>query len=105
MTTKPSEIEARVKKIVTEQLGVKEEEIIAESLETNVDWTETGIIELTGIVGGEVYTFVTAADEESHTITVDSVDEALKQALVAQDKERLSVLRMLKSALKRLMKI
>ena len=31
MTTKPSEIEARVKKIVTEQLGVKEEEIRADA--------------------------------------------------------------------------
>ena len=31
MTTKPSEIEARVKKIVTEQLGVKEEEITADA--------------------------------------------------------------------------
>lgn len=31
MTIKPSEIEARVKKIVTEQLGVKEEEITPES--------------------------------------------------------------------------
>jgi acyl carrier protein len=31
MTIKPTEIEARVKKIVTEQLGVKEEEITPES--------------------------------------------------------------------------
>jgi len=31
MTTKPNEIEARVKKIVTEQLGVKEDEITAEA--------------------------------------------------------------------------
>jgi acyl carrier protein len=31
MTTKPNEIEARVKKIVTEQLGVKEEEITSDA--------------------------------------------------------------------------
>lgn len=31
MTTKPNEIEARVKKIVTEQLGVKEDEITADA--------------------------------------------------------------------------
>ena len=63
------------------------EEVITESLETNVDWTETGVTELTGIVGGEVYTFVTAADEESHTINIDSVDEATGTVVVTIQSE------------------
>ena len=64
-----------------------EEEVITKSLETNVDWTETGVTELTGIVGGEVYTFVTAADEESHTINIDSVDEATGTVVVTIQSE------------------
>jgi len=60
---------------------------VEESLETNVDWTETGVTELTGIVGGEVYTFVTVADEESHTINIDSVDEATGTVVVTIQSE------------------
>ena len=58
---------------------IEEKEI---SLETNVDWTETGVIELAGLVGGEVYTFVTVADGESHTINIDSVDETTGTVVV-----------------------
>ena len=68
-------------------IAEEEEEIIAESLETNVDWTEIGVTELTGIVGGEVYTFVTAADEESHTINVNSVDETTGTVVVTIQSE------------------
>jgi len=70
-----------------EVVVAEDEEVITESLETNVDWTETGVTELTGIVGGEVYTFVTAADEESHTINIDSVDEATGTVVVTIQSE------------------
>ena len=68
---------------------VQKEDVVSEiieekeiSLETNVDWTETGVIELAGLVGGEVYTFVTVADGESHTINIDSVDETTGTVVV-----------------------
>ncbi|MBS3073044.1 hypothetical protein J4477_04380 [Candidatus Pacearchaeota archaeon] len=69
---------------------VEELVLIAEEqndLESNSEWTENGVVSVSGLVSGDVYTFVTAADGESHLIDVDLVDELTGTVIVTIQSE------------------
>lgn len=74
MTTKPNEIEARVKKIVTEQLGVKEDEITADaSFVDDLGADSLDTVELVMALEEEFETEIPDADAEKILTVKDAV--------------------------------
>lgn len=85
MTTKNSEIEARVKKIVVEQLGVKEDEVTADaSFVDDLGADSLDTVELVMALEEEFETEI--PDEDAEKIT--TIKDAVAYVLSRMEKEQ-----------------
>jgi cobalamin biosynthesis Mg chelatase CobN len=85
-----TETEEEEEEVIVEEEVVTETIVEAVNLDMNDQWIEEGVIELSGLVGGEVYSFATV-DSADHSITIESVEGDTVVVVIASDPQTLTL--------------
>jgi hypothetical protein len=85
-----TETEEEEEEVIVEEEVVTETIVEAVNLDMNDQWVEEGVIELSGLVGGEEYSFATV-DGADHSITIESVEGDTVVVVIASDPQTLTL--------------